>query len=62
MPERKDRPELVTWSELVPWIKLSKSTIQRLIRKGAFPKPISLSKNRVAFLEGDVLNWLNTRL
>ena len=40
---------------------LSRSTIYDLIQKGAFPKPVRLGPNRVAWRERDVIAWLESR-
>jgi prophage regulatory protein len=37
---------------------LSRSTIYRLIANGDFPKPVKISKGRVAWREREVLAWL----
>lgn len=38
---------------------LSKSTIYRLMNEGKFPRPVKLSKNRVAWRSYDIENWLS---
>ena len=40
---------------------LSRSTIWRLERRGAFPKHIKISTNVVAWLEEDVLAWIRSK-
>jgi prophage regulatory protein len=40
---------------------LSRSTIWRLQRTGAFPRHVQLSPNTVAWLEDDVTNWIRQK-
>jgi len=35
--------------------------IRKLVADGKFPKPISLSANRVAFIESEIDQWLRDR-
>ena len=37
---------------------LSRSTVYRMVAAGAFPKPVKISKGRVAWREREVLAWL----
>lgn len=41
---------------------MSKTQLYRLINSGEFPKPIPISRNRVAFLESEVNAWIENRL
>jgi predicted DNA-binding transcriptional regulator AlpA len=47
---------------------LSESTIRRLVSDGAYPKPITLSRNRrggparIAFVRAEVLEWNRQRI
>jgi prophage regulatory protein len=43
-------------------IPLSKATIYRLIAQGRFPTPLQISKQRIAFVEGDVDAWVASRI
>lgn len=36
-------------------------TLQRLVSKGEFPKPVRVSANRIGFREGDVHEWIASR-
>lgn len=38
---------------------LSKSTIYREMNRGAFPKPLKLSPNRVAWRRDEVQDWIS---
>lgn len=40
---------------------LSRTTRWRLEREGRFPKKRRLSANRVAWLEGEILEWMESR-
>jgi prophage regulatory protein len=40
---------------------LSRSTVWRLERRGAFPKHIKVSTNIVAWLEEDVVEWIRAK-
>lgn len=40
---------------------LSRSTVWRLERRGAFPKHIKVSANIVAWLEEDVVEWIRSK-
>jgi prophage regulatory protein len=40
---------------------LSRSTIWRLERVGAFPKHHQISANAVAWMEQDVVNWIESK-
>jgi prophage regulatory protein len=40
---------------------LSRSTIWRLERVGAFPKHHQISANAVAWMEQDVVNWIQSK-
>jgi prophage regulatory protein len=40
---------------------LSRSTVWRLERVGAFPKHIKVSANIVAWLEEDIIEWIRSR-
>jgi prophage regulatory protein len=40
---------------------LSRTTIWRKVRDGEFPSPVQISKNRVAWREIEVLEWLQSR-
>ncbi len=45
--------------EVVKRTTLSKNEIYRRIRRGKFPRQIRLGKQRVAWRERDVDDWLN---
>ena len=41
---------------------LSKTTIWRHARKGAFPKSVTLTTGTVAWVETDIENWIAARI
>lgn len=41
---------------------LSRSTIYLMMQNGEFPKPVRIGNRAVAWLEGEVDDWINTRL
>ena len=41
---------------------LSRSTIWRLERRGAFPKHVKISANVVAWLEEEVIEWIRSKM
>ncbi len=41
---------------------LSRSTIYAMMSTGTFPKPITLTGNRVGWIESEVMAWLETRI
>lgn len=42
-------------------VALAASTVQRLVREGAFPKPRQLSGRRVAWLVREIEEWAEER-
>lgn len=59
--ESKRNPEFMLWDELLETIPLSKSVLQRLMRRGTFPRPLQLSSCRVAFVRSEVEAWKEAR-
>jgi prophage regulatory protein len=56
-----DATVLLRESELRNRIKLSHSTIWRLVRVGSFPRPIQLSERAKGWRLGDIEAWLAER-
>ncbi|WP_243140672.1 helix-turn-helix transcriptional regulator [Pelistega ratti] len=52
---------LISRKTVFQMVGLSNSTIWRLEREGKFPKRKQLSKNRVAWLKKEILNWIKQR-
>ena len=52
-------PRFLKLSQIIPGlIPVSKSTLLRWVRRGAFPSPIKLSTRLRVWLEADVLAWM----
>ena len=45
-------------SGIVPW---GRTTLWRKVRAGEFPPPRALSENRKAWLESELLKWVESR-
>lgn len=56
-----DPPRLIRFRELRTMIPLSRTSIWRHVAAGAFPKPLRLSKNAVAWRRDEVETWVNER-
>jgi len=53
---------VLTISEICTITTLSKSTIYRMIKRGNFPRPISLSSHRSGFLVSEIESWIATKV
>ncbi len=40
---------------------IGRSTLLTMTKDGAFPPPLKISKNRIAWLESEVLSWIASR-
>jgi len=52
----------MTMAEVRQRVSLSKTEIYRKIKAGAFPRPVPLGTQKVAFVESEVAEWMNARL
>ena len=52
--------KLLTFTDVRERTGLSRSTVWRLERRGAFPKHVKISTNIVAWLEEDVVGWIRS--
>lgn len=43
-------------------VGLGKTTIYKYVSNNAFPAPVAIGGNRVAWLESEVLNWMRERV
>lgn len=43
-------------------ICMSKTELYRKINNGEFPRPVSIGRQRVAFLEAEVADWIAARI
>jgi predicted DNA-binding transcriptional regulator AlpA len=54
---------IVSWDDLPKWgIRLSKSQIYRLIRKGRFPQPFKITPNRDAWTAEQLNTYVAERI
>ena len=52
---------LIRWPEVQRLIGLSRSTVDRLERTGAFPRRVILSGNAVGWRKAEILAWTANR-
>ena len=60
MTTSENRPFLTT-KEVSQLIGLSVSTINRLVKKGDFPKKVKISSRRMVFMKYQIQEWINTK-
>ena len=48
--------------ELISKTGLGRSTIYRMMDNGEFPKPINLTSNKVAWLQSEINNWMQSKV
>lgn len=53
---------LLTYDDVAELLRLSKSSLRRLVRAGDFPEPLRVTPRRVAWTEDAVEEWLERRL
>ena len=56
----RKRPRNIKW--VMDFVGISKPTIYRWESQGLFPKRIRLGANKVAWMESDIREWLNSRV
>lgn len=62
-PVREAGPtRFLTPKSVCSLIALSRSTLDRLVNSGQFPRPIKITERRIAFVESEVLNWLDLQM
>lgn len=54
--------QLIKLSQVMAKTTLSKSTIYRLIKTSNFPQPRKLSVRAVAWVEGEIDEWIENRV
>jgi prophage regulatory protein len=57
-----DLPPLCRVADLVPALRISRSTIWSLAATGGFPRPVKLTKGCTAWRRADVERWLAARV
>jgi len=53
---------LLAVAAVVKIVGFSRRTLYSEISRGAFPKPVQISKRRVGWRESDLRSWLNARV
>jgi len=53
--------ELIRFPELFKLIKISKSQVYRLEKRGRFPKRIRLSQRTIAWQLNEVMEWIEQK-
>jgi len=53
--------ELIRFPELFELIKISKSQVYRLEKRGSFPKRIRLSQRTIAWQLNEVMDWIEQK-
>lgn len=48
--------------EVVRRTSLSRATVYRLVQAGTFPKPVTLTGARTAWVETEITTWMQSRL
>ncbi len=61
MTNSEDRPFL-TIKEVSKLIGLSVSTINRLVKKGDFPKKVLISPGRMIFMKKQIEEWIDNKI
>ncbi|HEX7122611.1 MAG TPA: AlpA family phage regulatory protein [Gemmatimonadaceae bacterium] len=51
-------PRYVSFTEVANALPFSAVHLRRLIAQGEFPQPVKLGERRSAFVEQDVIEWL----
>jgi prophage regulatory protein len=55
-------PRLLRLPEVTQITRLSRSSIYSYINAGIFPKSVSLGARSVAWVESEVLEWIDSRI
>lgn len=61
MFDTPETPRLLAFSTVLDRTSLSEATARRMMERDEFPKPVRLSRNRIAWREPDVNDWINSR-
>ena len=54
--------QLIPISEVARITSLGRSTIYRYINEGGFPRQVSLGGKKSAWVEGEVVEWIEARI
>lgn len=55
---RTELESVLTETDLLRQLGISRTTLWRLRKKGEFPEPISLSANRHGYLRSEIEHWI----
>lgn len=54
--------KFIKLSDVIELTSLARSTIYKFVAEGRFPKQVSLGGNCVAWVEDEVMEWLEARI
>ena len=57
----KDNSPFFTIQEVIEFLGISTSTINRLVKKGDFPPKIKISPRRIVFMKYEIDYWINMK-
>lgn len=55
-------PRLIRLARVMELTALPRSTIYEMIKIEAFPKSVKIGKRGVAWVEQEIINWINDRI
>lgn len=58
----KDSERLLVLDEVITKTRMKRSTIYSKMKSGEFPKSISISANRIAWLESEIDSWMENKI
>lgn len=62
MSERQTKSRFINLEEVIKRTSLKKTTIYTLINKNQFPKSITISAKRSAWLESEIDEWIESKI
>ena len=60
--QQNENVRLIRRKEVQDKTGLGASSIYAMMKQGDFPKPITLSERRVAWIESEIDNWITERI
>lgn len=59
---QQTKKKLIAWKAVRPMVgDLGRTTWWRLIRDGKAPQPVQLTPGRIAWVESEILDWIDCR-
>ena len=58
----KELPALISSDQIQNWAPYSLNHLRRLEAQGSFPKRVRIGANRVAWVRGEIDDWLQSRI